>query len=144
MKKKNEISIKAVRKIEKYLDDHLQFEIGKIKVWKEMNDASRTKFRQAFRRIIEESIGDALDILDGQTVKPVRMFKFPPKANSNVKRYHHHAFGNFSDELGKYWIEVDTKTNQTAFVYENGIRVSTSPMPQTIREYTESGVWVEF
>jgi hypothetical protein len=146
MKKKNEISIKAVRKIEKYLDDHLQFEYNKQKVWKQMDSASRKKFRQDFRRIIEDCIGNACDTLEGETIKAkvAPTFKFPPKVSPYIKRYHHHAFGNFTDELGSYWIEVNAKTNQTAFVYEDGTKAYTAPMPVTIKEYTTSGVWKEF
>ena len=146
MKKKYEISIKAVRKIEKYLDDHLQFEGLKLKVWKTMDPKSRKKFRQDFRRIIEDCIGNACDTLEGETVKAKVQpkFKSPPKVSPYIKRYHHHGFGNFTDELGRYWIEVNMKSNQTAFVYENGTKVYTTPMPDTIREYTKSGVWKEF
>ena len=145
MKKKNEISIKAVRKIEHYLDTHLQLGFDGKKVWKVMDNASRKKFRQAFRRIIEEAIGTSMDALDGQTVKPEPKFKLPPKASKTIKRYRHSVFGNFSNGADRYWIEVDTKTNLISLVYENGIRLNSySPMTQAMRDYIKSGVWVEF
>lgn len=145
MKKKNEISIKAVRKIEHYLDTHLQLKFDGQKAWKVMDNASRKKFRQAFRRIIEEAIGTSMDTLDGQTVKPEPKFELPPKASKTIKRYHDSVFGNFSNGAYKYWIEVDTKTNLISLVYEDGIRINSyCPMTQAVLDCIKSGVWVEF